>query len=363
MENSFKQFLVLRIVGGIALGLIALWGFWIFLGLFQQPEKSPVAETDQSEPAHTGEQADAGLHSVEEAHTTVQASAPAPSVPEESASLEHGEVVEHGEAGEHGVAPEHDALQEPKANGVAFVEATISAMDYELKERFWGWRRNDLIRFTDNVENMQLGVLEVVRRTTVSLAERISRYGVTDSIDKNLENAMHWFMIKPDRYWLPSAEEKYSDGLKELKIYADKLERSEARFYVRADNLIPLLVSLADLVGSCDENLVKAKEEDGSPVSWFKVDDYFYYAKGVATATGKILHAVREDFSSVLEARHGVDLLHHAIHACEVAAELDPWLVTDASLDGVLANHRANMAAPISHARYYLEALAKALST
>lgn len=369
MPNSFKQFLVLRVVGGIALGVIALWGFWIFLGFFQQPDKLPVAETDQSEPAHSGEQADAGLHSVEEAHTTAHPPAPTPSVPEESASREHGEVVEHADAGEHGdagehaVAPEHGAMHEPKAKGVAFVEATISAMDYELKERFWGWRRNDLIRFTDNVESMQLGVLEVVRRTTVSLAERISRYGMTDSIDKNLENAMNWFMIKPDRYWLPPAEEKYSDGLKELQIYADKLERGEARFYVRADNLIPLLVSLADLVGSCDENLVKAKEEDGSPVSWFRVDDYFYYAKGVARAMGEILHAVREDFSSVLEARHGVDLLHHAIHACEVAAELDPWLVTDAGLDGVLANHRANMAAPISHARYYLEALAKALST
>jgi hypothetical protein len=46
-----------------------------------------------------------------------------------------------------------------------------------------------------------------------------------------------------------------------------------------------------------------------------------------------------------------------------VASELDPWLVTDASLDGILANHRANMAAPISHARYYLDALAKTLST
>jgi len=322
-----------------------------------------VAEADKSEPAHSGEQADAGLHSVEEAHTTAHQPAHTPSAPEESASPEHGEVVEHGDLGEHAAAPEHGALREPKAKGVAFVAATISVMDYELNERFWGWRRNDLIRFTDNVESMQLGVLEVVRRTSITLAERISRYGVTDAIDKNLENAMNWFVIKPDRYWLPPAEGKYNDGLKELSIYADKLEKGQARFYIRADNLIPLLVSLADLVGSCDENLVRAKEDDGSPVSWFRVDDYFYYAKGVARAMGKILHAVREDFSSVLEARHGVDLLHHAIHACEVASELDPWLVTDAGLDGILANHRANMAAPISHARYYLEALAKALST
>lgn len=65
----------------------------------------------------------------------------------------------------------------------------------------------------------------------------------------------------------------------------------------------------------------------------------------------------------MLEARHRIDLLHHAVHACEVASELDPWLVTDAPPDVFLANQRANMAAPISHARYFLEALAKALST
>ena len=302
-------------------------------------------------------------------------------------------VAEHGSASEHDDVTEHDKDQDqlfrqdratirehdtspekallhgpesthvPRAVGVHFVEAIVHALDYELNERFWGWRRNDLIRFTDNIENMQLGILEVVRRAVVVLTERISRHGVSASIDYNLENSMNWLMIKPNRYWLPSAEEKYGDSLKELKEYMQKLERGEARFYVRADNLIPLLLSFADLAGSCDENLVKSVEDDGSPVSWFKADDYFYYSKGVAKAMGSILHAVREDFSGVLEARQGVDLLNRAIHACHVAAELDPWLVTDGALDGILANHRANMAAEISHLRYFLNALAKALAT
>jgi hypothetical protein len=254
-------------------------------------------------------------------------------------------------------------LHKPKAVGVHFVEATISVLEYELKERFWGWRRNDLVRITDNVESIQLGILEVVRRTSVNLMEKMSRHGVSASIDPNLENAMNWFMIKPDKYWLPAAEEKYQASLEELRKYARRLETGQARFFVRTDTLIPLLLAFADLAGSCDENLVKKEEDDGSPVSWFKVDDYFYYSKGVAIAMGKILHAVREDFSSVLEARQGVDLLNRAIHACHVAAELDPWLVTDASLDGILANHRANMAAEISHLRYFLNALAKAIST
>jgi hypothetical protein len=259
--------------------------------------------------------------------------------------------------------PEMETPHELKANGVAFVEAMTSALNHELNQRAWGWRCNDMVQFTDNVENIQLGVLEVVRRATVVLTERIARHGATDIIDKNLENSMNWFMIRPDQYWLPAPESRYNDALNELLIYAEKLERGEARFYTRADSLIPLLTSFSELLGGCDENLVKSKEEDGSPVKWSKVDDYLYYAKGVATAMGPILHAVQLDFADTVEARHGMDLLEHAIHACHVASEIDPWLVTDASLDGFLANHRANMAAPISHARYYLEILAKTLST
>jgi hypothetical protein len=333
--HNFRRFITARVVAGIALGVAAILGLWISVRFLDQPDTLPVTEIEKSEPAHSDEEPDTNVYPV-----------PAPSSHEGPLTL-----------------PETTAPREPGVKGVAFVEGTISVLDYEINERFWGWRRNDIVRFTDNVENMQLGVLEVVRRTSVSLAERISRHGVTDVIDENLENAMNWFMIKPDHYWLPSAEEKYNDGLMELREYAHKLETGKARFYTRTDNLIPLLTSFSDLLGSCDENLVKEKEEGGSAVSWFRVDDYFYYAKGVAKAMGKILHAVKEDFSDVLEARDGIDLIEHAIHACHVAAELDPWFVTDASLDGILANHRANMAAPISHARYFLDALAKALST
>jgi hypothetical protein len=338
-DMSYKQFLTVRVIGGILLALVVLWGSWAFLSVFEKKERSHIVHIEEGEP----------LHGVEEAEVP-------PHAPGEPSIHETAHEAPH-------TVPEATTPHVAKASGVAFVEATVSVLDHELTERFWGWRRNDILRFTDNVENIQLGVLEVVRRTSVTLAERVSRHGPTDVLDKNLENAMNWFMIKPDQYWLPSPEDRYGDGLKELEAYAQKLAKGEARFYTRADNLIPLLVSYTELLGSCDENLVKTKEEDGSPVSWYKVDDYFYYAKGVAKALSKILHAVEQEFADVVEARHGMDLLEHAVHACHIAAELDPWLITDASLEGILANHRANMAAPISHARYYLDILAKTLST
>jgi hypothetical protein len=247
--------------------------------------------------------------------------------------------------------------------GMAFVDAVIQPLDHELNQRFYGWRPNDILDFTDNVNNFQLGVLEVTRRTAVILSERISRTGSTAAFDKNLENARNWFMIKADRYWFPSAESKYRASLKEIRTYFHRLERGEAQIFTRTDNLIPLLMAYEDLLGSCDENLVKSTEDDGSPVSFFKSDDYFFYAKGVASTMYTVLKGIEKDFSIMVSREGGMEVLHHAIESCHHAMGVKPWIVLNSDLSSILANHRLNMAAPISHARFYLGVLIKALST
>jgi hypothetical protein len=209
-----------------------------------------------------------------------------------TAAEHRAQASDHGAAGQtaapHGTATGHAMpaaaapVHKPAPKGVAFVEAAIQPLSYELEERWWGWRPNDIIDLTDNVNNFQMGVLEVTRRTAVALAERISRTGTTDAFDKNLEQAMNWFMIKASSYWFPSAESKYHEGLEELQAYLEKLRAGNATFYTRTDNLIPLLASFEDLLGSCDENLVKETYEDGTPLSMFDVDNYFFYTQGVA---------------------------------------------------------------------------------
>lgn len=261
----------------------------------------------------------------------------------------------------HDAGPEQ--VHEDLPTGVAFVNATIAPLDFELSDRFWGWRPNDIINLTDNVNNFQLGVLEVTRRTVVPLLDRISRTGTTDAFNPHLENAVNWLMVKATRYWFPSPESKYKESIRELEAYKQDLIMGRGSFFTRTDNLIPLLSSYEELLGSCDENLVKQKNEDGTYVSLFKADDYFFYAKGVAHAMVIVLDAVHHDFVKTIESRHAAELLHHALESCREAADLDPLLITNGDLDGLLANHRANMAAPISHARFYIGQLVKTLST
>jgi hypothetical protein len=331
------------------------------------------AGTDVSQPGHTDASPEThpGTRPAPD-HAESRRDSPAATAAKEKPEPDHHEKAAPSRAtatqDDHAdQAPTHDEPSAPRHEdlpvGVAFVEATIESIDHELNKRFWGWRPNDLINFTDNVNNFQLGVLEVTRRTVVSLAERISRTGTTDAFNPHLENAMNWLMVKADRYWFPAPESKYKESISELLAYKEELLSGSTSFYTRTDNLIPLLSAYEDLLGSCDENLVKQQNEDGTDVSLFKADDYFFYAKGVASTMATILEAIHHDFHKTLENRHATELLHHAMESCRQAASLDPLLITDADLDGIFANHRANMAAPISHARFYIGQLIKTLST
>ena len=323
------------------------------------PMQPQVAVTHAAAESH--ESATSRKVSVSGGHAPAAAGEPARKPAGETAATGHGGAAQKvaDEAGGHGGAP---AKTYPVA-GMAFVDAVIQPMDYELNQRRYGWRPNDIVEWTDNVNNFQLGVLEVTRRTSRILAERISRTGSTARFDPNLENAMNWFMIKADRYWFPSAESKYQDGLKELRHYYDKLAQGEAEFYTRTDNLIPLLEAYEDLLGSCDENLVKRHEPDGSEVGFFAADDYFFYAKGVASALYTILQAIEADFNIMVSREGGLEVLQNAIESCHHAIEIDPWIILNSDYSSIFANHRSNMAAPISHARFYLGVLIKALST
>jgi hypothetical protein len=303
----------------------------------RSPGKPPRAHPDKKPPAVMAPRPPKGPPVIAPAETAGAAIARQQS----SAAPRDAQTDTHAAAGQppaqHDTSTTHTmpttinttAVHKPMPKGVAFVEAAIKPLDFELEERWWGWRPNDIIDLTDNVNNFQMGVLEVTRRTTVALAERISRTGTTDAFDENLEQAMNWFMIKASSYWFPSAESKYRDGLEEMQVYLEKLKAGNATFYTRTDNLIPLLSSFEDLLGSCDENLVKQTNDDGTPISSFAVDNYFYYTQGVASAMATVLEAVHHDFLLTLESRNATELLHHAIISCQQATEIEPWIILD----------------------------------
>ena len=339
--DGMKVFVWVRMVGTVALAVAVLWGVQTLLARLQ-PVGAPSAPARDVGPKEAvAPRADHALPAAPVPAAAGQASVP-PTVKEKE------QIV---------------TKAAPLPVGAAFVAAVIKPLDDELNKRFWGWRPNDLVNLTDNVNNRQRGVLEVTRRTVRILTERISRTGTTVAYNRQLEQAMSWLMVKADAYWFPSPEAKYNDAIDAVRAYRDALFAGKEFFFTRADNLIPLLREYEDLLGSCEENLVKTREKDGSAVSFFAADDYFFYAKGVAAAMQTVLEAVLEDFGPTIDSRRGLEVLHQAIGSCRHACEIAPWIILDSAPGSVFANHRANMAAPISHAQFYLGVLITALST
>lgn len=351
-----------RRIAILILGVLVLIGvLWMVFGYFDRSEspkniaKAPEPKSQLPKPSRT----DAPRSTKPKIYPGIGL----PASEQDEKGLQPGtDSLREAEDQKREVTQQIKPVLDKRSRGVAFVEASIKPLDYELNDRFWGWRPNDMVNFTDNVNNFQLGVLEVTRRTSVALAERISRTGSTESYVPELELAMNNFMVKPNQYWFPSAESKYQEGLDGLRDYAGMVETGEARFYGRVDNLLPLLIAYESLLGSCNENLVKLKD-GGRKISWFKSDDFFYYSKGVASAMGTIFEAMAEDFREPIAQVGAGDILIEITSSLRRAAKIEPWIILEGSPGGIMANHRANMAAPISRARFYLNYLVTALTT
>jgi len=258
----------------------------------------------------------------------------------------HGEVQGEGRE-EHVQLPEISPIP-----GVTFVDTMIKLMDNELNVRTLGWRPNDIIigRFTSNINNYQLGVLEAVRFTTLRLKDSLTRLGEADSYDPDLEQAVNLFMNSATSWWFPSAESSYSQAIEHLKKFRTKLEKGQRNFYYRRDTLVSLLATYKDLGGNVNRTLVM-------PTGWFQAVDYFYYAKGQAHVYFELLKVCRAGFKNQLATMHGTAIMDDALHELSIADRIEPWIVFNSDLDGFFANHRANLNAPMSEAVHLLSEL------
>jgi hypothetical protein len=251
--------------------------------------------------------------------------------------------------------------------GEVFTRALIKIIDDQVNQPVLGWRPNSIIfgkmGLTDNANNFQLGVLEVARRTTVVLNQQFTRFSNAEAFDPRVNEAMNYLMVNPHKYWFPSASGKYREAMQDLQGYIGALKTGKSRFYSRVDHLIVLLNTYKDLLGSNLNNLLKDTEADGQPVSWFRTDDYFYQAQGVAVAMAEMLEAVTKDFHKELQKKNSHKILEEAIHALHQAAHMHPWVVTNGSKDGFLANHRCNMGGYIAEAEHLINTLQRQLAT
>ena len=129
-------------------------------------------------------------------------------------------------AGPSHVPPAPAVVTPPRepVKGEVFTLALIKIMDDQVNKPWFGWRPNTIVfgkmGLTDNVNNLQLGVLEVARRTVVVLNEHMTRFATTEAYNPRVNEAMNFFMVSPGQILVPvGLRQVPGGGAKPGKIY------------------------------------------------------------------------------------------------------------------------------------------------
>lgn len=234
--------------------------------------------------------------------------------------------------------------------------AWISSM-LASKMGFFGvpWRNTP---FMDNKAAFQLGINQVLRRTTTELVDALGRARGTSRIDQNLQDARTalawdenaWYIgVRGPTRPTPSV---YREAIQKLNAFNASLEKCQATFDARADNLLQFLDRIAGDMGSTSDIL--RSQIEASDAGWFdpRADDRFWFAYGQLYAYYGMLAATREDFSAVIRERNLTTLWDTMQVQMRDALNMQPWIISNGNESSSLfPSHLATMGFNLLRAR------------
>ena len=234
--------------------------------------------------------------------------------------------------------------------------AWISSM-LVSKLGFFGipWRNTP---FFDNKAAFQLGINQVMRRTTTELVDTLGRTRGTSRIDQNLQDARTALAWNEDAWYIgvrgptrptPSV---YREAITKLRAFNDSLEKCQATFDARADNLLLFLDRIAGDIGSTSDIL--RGQIEASNAGWFdpRADDRFWFAYGQLYAYYGILHATQDDFSAVIRERNLTALWDTMQQQMRGALNMQPWIISNGNESSfIFPSHLATMGFNLLRAR------------
>jgi hypothetical protein len=246
----------------------------------------------------------------------------------------------------------------PFVPGEIYASTLAAIMDHELHGGF-GWRPNDLFPWgprvmADNNANRQLGIIMAVRETMRVFKDHLTKIS-SNEYDPNLVIADTDFRNDAEKWMLPSAERKYSDGVEHLRLYVAGLHQTPPKSSLlnqRNIELLRLFQAWTDLLGDAHAMLYQARKPDGSPIYPWDDDDYFYHAQGYAHVMYHMMIAVKHEYWQIQRTKPALaTLFDETIEPLGKAAMMKPLIVLNGSPEGLFANHRRNLDAYISEAR------------
>jgi hypothetical protein len=243
------------------------------------------------------------------------------------------------------------------------VDATADLVDFNVNQNAWissmllyklglfglPW---DKTPFFDNKASFQRGVNQAVRRTTIELVDTLGRVRGTSQIDADLQSARGalqfdentwYFSFSPFGPKTPTPS-FYRSAIKDLRNFNTRLEKCDAVFDARADNLLQFLDRIASDIGATSAILRERSENYNS--GWFdtRADDRFWFAYGQLYGYYGILKAARADFADVIEQRQLGALWDELEQQLRASLNIQPTIISNGAESGwLMPSHLATL--------------------
>jgi hypothetical protein len=243
------------------------------------------------------------------------------------------------------------------------VDATADLVDFNVNQNAWissmllyklglfglDW---DKTPFFDNKASFQRGVNQAVRRTAIELVDTLGRVRGTSQIDSDLQSARGslqfdestwYFGLSPFGPKTPTPS-FYRSAIKDLKAFNGRLEKCEAVFDARADNLLQFVDRIANDIGATSAILRERSENYNG--GWFdtRADDRFWFAYGQLYGYYGILVAAHADFHDVIEERRLTQLWTELEEQLRASLRIQPMIISNGAESGwFMPSHLATM--------------------
>lgn len=260
------------------------------------------------------------------------------------------------------------------ANGSHAVAMAAALVDREINDA--GWVANTPFPFPsyflDNMPNFQLGLMYAISRFAIEMTDSLGRTRGSSQVDPDLDKASG--LLKYDGtvwHWEPSvsifptaaAETQYLAGMRSLMSYNQRLGAGHATFDRRADNLKDILERIAADLGSTSAAIADRVADWRLFGIDRKADDVFYNTKGRLYGYYMILTGIGRDFEKVIADRRVEQVWQQMMDSMRAAAELQPWVVSNAAPDSLLlANHLSAQGFELLRARTQMREVTSVLA-
>ena len=201
--------------------------------------------------------------------------------------------------------------------------------------------------FFDNKAAFQLGINQVLRRTTIEMVDRLGRVRGTSSINQNLQQAREainyredaWFLTLSLPFLQPSTPARMRDARQSLLAFNDELTQCAADYDIRADNLLQFFDRVTSDIGATSEILQRRIEAANFIGIDRRADDRFWFTYGQLYAYFGILSAARYDFAEVVDQRNLGAIWDRVDDQLKDALNVRPPIVANGSASSLIKSH------------------------